>query len=590
MIKVRINDGDGIHRTVETFQPVVHVGRAPDSGVFLSVPGVEWRHGQLLDREGRVFYRDLQSRSGSRVRAPGREELGLMHTLHAVEVFPGDEILIGDAVVQILSAETHPYTDDSTDAMAIVESRSGPHLQDLVRRLEKDHKVLEQIYRFEQQLSDMFDLNRLFAAISDAIFEVYEKGTHLFVALVDGEKMDLVLAGRRPGVVVPDGPASLSRFLVEQVVKKGEALLFNLTKAGALQLQQRQSRQIDPTESVRLNRIQSGICAPLWSGTSIIGVLEVDNRVEAAPFTTEERDLLVMFANRAALAIEKHRRYTRDLQAARDATIGQVVSKVVHDLNNHFGILHPLGELLDQDLGELQARITDGDSPNPAEQALASVRDNWQRIKQHQQFMWNLLDDLRHFGRDRRPEYARVPLADIARTCVQTAEFRAADRGRKVVFHVADDGDRFGLLADPSGVRRAVQNLLNNSVDAIPKGTVGVVCLSVDAAEVGPHRYVRLSVRDTGCGIPEDLIGRIFEYGFSTKAGVSGSGFGLPVIRKIVAEHRGFISIASRLNAGTAFHLHFPAVTSPEEVSRYPEREEDLVLVGPWPDSEVPTS
>jgi two-component system NtrC family sensor kinase len=589
MIRVQIADHAGDCREIETFQPMVYVGRAPDSGVALSAPGVEWRHGQIFQRDGRVFYRDLHSQSGSRICSSRGQERRLRHTFHEMELFPGDEIIVGDARFQILSVESDAYAVNGSTAMPVVESRSTADLENLVRRLEKDHQVLLQIYRFEKDLSEVFDLDRLFAAISDAVFEVFEKATHLSVALVDGEEMDLILAARRPGIEAPNRPASLSRFLVEQVVHQGEAILFNLTEAGSLQIHQKDAREILPTKSVRLNRIQSGICAPLWSGTSIIGVLEIDNRVEATVFSADERDLLVLFANRAALAIEKHRRYTRDLEAARDATIGQVVSKVVHDLTNHFGVLRPLGELTDLELKSLATHVEQNHTDvGVLRKSLASLIENWQRVKIHHELMWDLLDDLRHYAKKRDPEYERVPLRDVVEVCLESARFRASDREKKVSFRLSGNLDRISFVADAIGLRRSLQNLVNNAVDSIPEGTAGEVEIAAGVVRVGSLRYVSISVCDNGIGIPGDLLGKIFDYGFTTKTGVSGSGFGLAVTTKIVSEHRGFIRISSKKNEGTKVEMLFPAVMKVNHLKRYPSREDDLVEVLAWSAVEAP--
>jgi signal transduction histidine kinase len=473
--------------------------------------------------------------------------------------------------------------------MPIVESHSETDPDELLERLEKDHKILKRIYRFERQLSDVFDLNQLFSSIRDSVFEMFEKVTHLFVALVDGEKFDLVLACRRPGLEGNGEPAALSRLLVDQAMRNGEAFIFSVTESGSLQLQQTDPEEIDPTESVSLNRIQSGICAPLWSGESVIGVMEVDNRLEAASFTEEERDLLVLFANRIALALEKHRRYEEHLQAARDATIGQVVSKVVHDLTNHFGILRPLGELTEQDLRSLEDHVVDGELDKQGiHGSLMSLRNRWQRVRLHHELMWNLLDDLRHYARPREPEYAKVPIVDVIDVCLQVAEFRVKEREKEVEFAVAGDPDDIFFLADAIGVRRAVQNLLNNAVDAIPAGVRGKVKIAVGTEDVGGRRYICFSVEDNGTGIPEDLLDKVFEYGFSTKPGLSGSGFGLAVIRKVMKEHRGLIRLTSREDEGTRFQLLFPALRVAEHIRRYPDRDEAPVYVEPWKEQSVP--
>jgi signal transduction histidine kinase len=589
MIRLKVLSRNGSEKVVEAFEPVVYVGRSPDCTVTIGDSGAEWKHGQFQCRREHYWYRDLRSRNGSRIWCPDGREKFLRNTITEVRLSAGDRIEIGSTEIEILSIEANLYVPAGQGSMPIVESRSEANLDGILDRVAKDNKVLEQIYRFERHLSDVFDLNSLFSSISDSVFEVFDKATHLFVALVEGEKFDLVLASRRPGLEGDGGPATLSRLIVDQAVREGEALIFNVTDAGSLQLQRRDPREIDPTESVSLNRIQSGICAPLWSGKSIIGVMEIDNRVEAASFTEEEQNLLVLFANRVALAIEKHRRYSERLQAARDATIGQVVSKVVHDLTNHFGVLRPLGELTEHDLQSLEEHVLRGDLDKQGiHGSLVSLRDRWQRIRLHHELMWNLLDDLRHYARPREPEYAKVPVRDVVDVCLQISEFRAKEREKDIEFRVSGDRNEIFFLADAIGVRRALQNLLNNAVDAIPSGVPGKVEIEVGPDMVDGLRYISFSVVDNGSGIPEDLLDKVFDYGFSTKPGLSGSGFGLAVIRKVMKEHRGFIRLTSRKDEGTRVQLLFPALRVADHIRRYPDREEAPVLVVPCAEQPVP--
>jgi signal transduction histidine kinase len=176
----------------------------------------------------------------------------------------------------------------------------------------------------------------------------------------------------------------------------------------------------------------------------------------------------------------------------------------------------------------------------------------------------------------------------VIEVCLQVAEFRAKERDKDVEFAVSGDLDDIFFLADAIGVRRALQNLLNNAVDAIPVDASGRVGIAVVPEEAGGLRYIRFSVEDTGSGIPVELLDKVFDYGFSTKPGLSGSGFGLAVIRKVMKEHRGFIRLTSSKDEGTRVELLFPALRVAEHIRRYPDRPEAPVHVEPWIEKSVP--
>jgi len=105
-------------------------------------------------------------------------------------------------------------------------------------------------------------------------------------------------------------------------------------------------------------------------------------------------------------------------------------------------------------------------------------------------------------------------------------------------------------------------NLLSSAFRATPRG--GRVRLTLAAssfkASDGLHENpsVSLVVDDTGCGIPDELIGHIFEPFFTTWAEAGGAGLGLAVVKSIVDEHGGAIAVSTEENAGTRFTVHFP--------------------------------
>ena len=75
---------------------------------------------------------------------------------------------------------------------------------------------------------------------------------------------------------------------------------------------------------------------------------------------------------------------------------------------------------------------------------------------------------------------------------------------------------------------------------------------------VGFHDCVRLSIEDTGCGMPPEIVGRIFDPFFTTRQVGEGTGLGLTVVHSIVSEHGGHIDVTSHVGEGTRLDIHFP--------------------------------
>jgi PAS domain S-box-containing protein len=126
------------------------------------------------------------------------------------------------------------------------------------------------------------------------------------------------------------------------------------------------------------------------------------------------------------------------------------------------------------------------------------------------------------------------------------------------------------IMADPIQIHQVLMNLSTNASDAM-LDTGGVleieVCESAVAEKMYVHdqvllpgKYVRISVKDTGCGIAPEVIGRIFDPFFTTKAVGKGTGMGLAVVHGIVHSHGGALTVKSTKGRGTTFELFFPMV------------------------------
>jgi PAS domain S-box-containing protein len=148
-------------------------------------------------------------------------------------------------------------------------------------------------------------------------------------------------------------------------------------------------------------------------------------------------------------------------------------------------------------------------------------------------------------------------------------------------------------LADPAQVEQVLMNLALNARDAMPDGgqlristrDVDLAGAAATALGVAPGGYVELVVADTGCGIPPEVIDRIFEPFWSTKAAEGrGAGLGLSTVYGIVQQSRGAITVHSQPGRGTRFEVHLPhavagAIPSAAPQPQRPRRGAESILV-----------
>jgi CheY-like chemotaxis protein len=149
-------------------------------------------------------------------------------------------------------------------------------------------------------------------------------------------------------------------------------------------------------------------------------------------------------------------------------------------------------------------------------------------------------------------------------------------------------------LVNPTQLGQVLMNLCVNARDAMPQGgdleiTVETARLDEHYAQLAPDakpgRYVMISVRDTGTGIPPQIIDKIFDPFFTTKEQGKGTGLGLSTSLGIVRSHGGFISVYSEPGAGALFKVYLPAPDDRAEAAEWEEQPEppggdgELILV-----------
>jgi CheY-like chemotaxis protein len=156
---------------------------------------------------------------------------------------------------------------------------------------------------------------------------------------------------------------------------------------------------------------------------------------------------------------------------------------------------------------------------------------------------------------------------------------------RNIEIKIREEADLRPVFADATQLHQVLLNLCVNARDAMPDGgsiTIHASHRTVEAdsndsrAGLKPGDYLRLSVADTGTGIPEAIRERIFEPFFTTKEIGKGTGLGLSTVNTIVRNHEGRLEVESETGRGTTFHILLPVATGDISVPEAPPSAEEL--------------
>lgn len=162
--------------------------------------------------------------------------------------------------------------------------------------------------------------------------------------------------------------------------------------------------------------------------------------------------------------------------------------------------------------------------------------------------MEDVLEAFLQFARAGELQLEEVDLGDVIRSFLDSYQPEAARHGIEVRPHFPADLPQ--VLLDRRLIRQVLKNLIQNAQQAMPDGGI----LELQTYVQGGH--IILEIIDTGCGMNDAAREKMFQVFFSTKP--TGSGLGLPTVRKIVEAHHGTITCESELGRGTKFTLSFP--------------------------------
>jgi signal transduction histidine kinase len=249
---------------------------------------------------------------------------------------------------------------------------------------------------------------------------------------------------------------------------------------------------------------------------------------------------------------EQHAVQARVVRAERLAAVGELAGQVAHEVNNPIAIISAKARLLLRDGG-----AADPDRTRLEVTKIAELADRVARISQ----------GLLSYCRPAPGARAMLDVSQSLRRALAYVESRVADAGVCVRDEIGADVPP--VHANAAELEQVFLNLLLNALDAMPQGgTLAVATRAERPAGRPAEAAVVISIADTGSGIADDLLHRVFEPFLTTKGG-KGSGLGLSICQGLVRSHGGDIRITSDVGRGTVVEVWLPACDAHAPVSPY---------------------
>jgi PAS domain S-box-containing protein len=246
-------------------------------------------------------------------------------------------------------------------------------------------------------------------------------------------------------------------------------------------------------------------------------------------------------------------------QAQKMEAVGQLAAGVAHDFNNILTVVQGHASVL------LATRPPD-----------SREGKSLQAINFAAERAGKLVRQLLTFS---RKQVMQARSIEVSAVLAAVSDMLPRLLGEQVLMNVIAPKGLPSVYADAGMLEQMLINLAVNARDAMPEG--GTLTIQAEAVQLGPDaarenpearpgKFLRLSVTDTGCGIPPEVLPRIFEPFFTTKPVGKGTGLGLATVYGIAKQHQGWVEIQTQLGQGTTFKVLLPCPEKRTEAPALP--------------------
>jgi PAS domain S-box-containing protein len=411
-----------------------------------------------------------------------------------------------------------------------------------VTKVKREEKIQITISRILSASNSEVNIDELFKFIHSSVKELMP-AENFYIALFDKESHEI----RFPYFIDEYDKIAptkrMGRGLTEFVIRKGQSMLITedvhkeLEREGEIEL-------IGPPSKIWLG-------VPLSIQNNIIGVLVVQNYDDENTYGEKEKEILELISYPTSRAIERklleHERedLINKLKKLNDSK-DRLFTLISHDLRSPFNSLLGFSEILATEYNTLSRE---------------EIKEYLNVIYESSKNLYGMTNNLLQFSRFQmgRMEFDPVIL-DIKDMLTHSLKLLRGNTIKKQINVISSVPKDIKVNADEDMLNSIFQNLISNAVKFTPKG--GDIFISAKKITTTDNKnMVQIVIRDTGIGISEDLMDKIFKDHVLSSPGTEreyGTGLGLLIVKEFVERNSGQITVISRLNEGSTFSLTLP--------------------------------
>ena len=408
--------------------------------------------------------------------------------------------------------------------------------------LEKQVRDISTLFEVSQAANANLELQGLFQRIIEILSErlgIYRGALHLYE---NGKVVTSV------ETVLGLTPAEMKRGTDDQMEDIQKEVLASGKAIGVPQTRQPHGTvKLFEPERVESKDIIAFWCIPIIVEEHVIGTLTIDKASDEFS-AADDRRLLTIIASTIAQGVKIQQTIDALVESERMATLGRLVRTIAHEVRNPLGSIRLGTQLLQYN--EMEDDAQDDTDPNKVQLSHKEIKEYTAIIIKEVDRLNRFVEQLLAFSKPAMQLAKEMDINELLNNSLAICRPELEQRAITVVTEYDTNCPQVNINQD--GITQVLLNLFYNAIEAMDvDGT-----LTIQTTYQPEAKTVRVRVQDDGPGILSDDIPKLFDPFYTTKQ--KGTGLGLYISRKIVAEHRGSIEIDPNTEIGTAFIMSLP--------------------------------
>lgn len=304
-------------------------------------------------------------------------------------------------------------------------------------------------------------------------------------------------------------------------------------------------KSLQASEEVKkeMQAMESELCIPLVIHDELVGILSLGPKKSDQLYSADDVDILMTLARGLSISISNARLFSRAAQNEKLATLGTITSAINHEIGGPLGRIRLRIEMY-QD--EQEKASGDKRLKENLKKAEGIMSDTLKEIRR----VLGITSKLSGFAKpsgivESKPVEVKESIGYVLDLLKHKLELDEIKVEQDIPAGLPK------MIVDEDQAHQIFFNLIKNAAEAIKEnGTIMIT------AREGLDR-IKIEIRDTGRGIPEEKLGKIFQPFYTTKSAVKGSGYGLVIVKELIQRNKGTLEVESRINKGSTFYMEF---------------------------------